>query len=78
MARGKARFQAADVARAIKGATAAGKSVAKVVIGRDGEMVGVIGKPGDHTEANEWDAEFDGKDPIKARKCIPQQKSEGR
>ena len=68
MSRGPARFQAADVARAVKGAEAAGKSVARVEVDRDGKIVVVIGKPADHSaEANEWDAEFNGKDQTQAR-----------
>jgi hypothetical protein len=64
MSRGPARFQAADVARALKGAAAAGMPVNRVEVDRDGKIVVVIGKAADHnTEVNEWDAEFNnGKD----------------
>jgi hypothetical protein len=78
MSRGKARFQAADVERAIKGAEAAGKLVARVEFDRDGKMVVVIGKPGGdcNAEANEWDELKNGKDSIEACKRVPQQKPE--
>jgi hypothetical protein len=69
MSRGTARFQAADVARALRGAAAANKSVARIEIDREGRIVVVLGKPSsDHgTEVNEWDVEFNGKDQTQAR-----------
>jgi hypothetical protein len=73
MSRGKARFQIADVERAVKGVEAAGKSAARVEVDRDGKIVIVIGKPADHdSEAvNEWDELKNGKDQTEARKRIP-------
>jgi hypothetical protein len=68
MSRGPARFQAADVARALKGAAAAGMPVARVEVDRDGKIVVVIGKAADHSiEANEWDVELNDKAPAQAR-----------
>jgi hypothetical protein len=45
MARGACKFTQADVARALKGAKAAGVDVGRVEIDKDGKIVVVVGKP---------------------------------
>jgi hypothetical protein len=79
--RSRARFQSADVSRAIKGVTAAGKSAARVRIDlADGSIVIDIGKPNDCSDetTNEWDLEFNGKDQTETHKRVPEQKPQGR
>jgi hypothetical protein len=58
VSRGPLPFRQTDVARAIKGAVAAGLTVQRVEVDKDGKIVVVIGEPGKAevvTGANEWD-----------------------
>ncbi|MGR3368819.1 MAG: hypothetical protein ACU0CC_07570 [Sagittula sp.] len=48
-------FKQADVTRAVKGVVAAGLSVARTEIDRDGKIVVIIGAPGSAKDANDWD-----------------------
>jgi hypothetical protein len=58
MSRGPLPFRQTDVARAIKGAVAAGLTVQRVEVDKDGKIIVVVGQT-DKTEpkagANEWD-----------------------
>ena len=58
MARSPLTFRQGDVTRAVRAVVAAGKSVAKVRVERDGAIIVIIGDP-DKTivplERNEWD-----------------------
>jgi len=53
-------FRQTDLARAVRGARAAGVEVARIEVGRDGKIVVIVGKPesADTTKdpVNEWDA----------------------
>jgi hypothetical protein len=59
MARAPSTFRQQDVTRAVKAVTAAGVHISRVEIDKTGKIViitaGAIGRPGEMTEANEWD-----------------------
>jgi hypothetical protein len=58
MARGKMTFRQRDLTRAVRGATAAGLSVARVEVDAHGKITVIVGKPKDQQPgdlANEWD-----------------------
>ena len=58
MSRGPLPFRQTDVARASKGAVAAGLTVQRVEVDKAGKIVVVVGEPGKAeavTGANEWD-----------------------
>ena len=58
MSRGPLSFRQTDVARAIKGAVAAGLTVQRVEVDKAGKIVVVVGEAGKDivaTEDNEWD-----------------------
>ena len=58
MSRGRQRFRQTDVAKAVKGAVAAGMAVGRVEISPDGHISVIAGQPPQEqapTEANEWD-----------------------
>jgi hypothetical protein len=58
MSRGPLPFRQTDVARAIKGAVAAGLTVQRVEVDKAGKIVVVVGETGKtepDTGANEWD-----------------------
>jgi len=69
--RGSSRFTASDISRALRGAHAAGRTVVKIEIDCEGKLSMVFGRDGNSEEAvvdaNEWDAEFNGKAPAQAR-----------
>jgi hypothetical protein len=59
MAHGRLKFRQRDLTRAVRGARAAGLSVAKVEIDADGRIVIVVGTPAETVERpalNEWDS----------------------
>jgi hypothetical protein len=56
VSRGPLPFRQTDVARAIKGAVAAGLTVQRVEVDKAGKIVVVVGETGKATgERNEWD-----------------------
>jgi hypothetical protein len=60
MSRGPQTFKQRDLVRAVKAVAAAGMSVAKVEVDKDGKIIVVVGKPdkddsGVRAEVNEWD-----------------------
>lgn len=59
MARGPCTFRQQDVTRALRATMAAGVSVQRIEIDREGKIVVVAGRPDDASEAgaggNEWD-----------------------
>jgi hypothetical protein len=59
MARAPSTFRQQDVTRAVKAVSAAGVHIARVEIDKSGKIViitaGPTDRPGDMTEANEWD-----------------------
>ncbi len=67
MSRAPSNFRQNDVTRALKGARAAGVEIARVEIGKDGQIIVVAGKPetayaasaegvaSGGAEKNEWD-----------------------
>lgn len=58
MSRSPALFRQSDLTRALKGAQAAGLSVARVEVDASGKLVVVIGEPAKAAEGqptNEWD-----------------------
>jgi hypothetical protein len=57
MARGRLAFKQGDLTRALRGVSAAGQSVQRVEIDREGKIVVFVGKPQQKEEAggNEWD-----------------------
>ena len=58
MAKGKLAFKKNDVKRALCAVSAAGQSVQRVEIYREGKIVVFVGKPEqpDHAGDNEWDS----------------------
>jgi len=55
--RGRSSFKQGDITRAVRATVAAGQSVKRIEIDKDGRIVVVIGKP-DNTDSpasNEWD-----------------------
>jgi hypothetical protein len=59
MGRAPSTFRQQDVTRAVKAVTAAGVHIARIEIDKTGKIViitaGPTDKPGETTEANEWD-----------------------
>jgi hypothetical protein len=59
MARAPSTFRQLDVTRAIRAVTAAGVHISRVEIDKTGKIVIItadaIDRPGEMTEANEWD-----------------------
>ena len=58
MARGKLKFRQRDLTRAVKGAMAAGLSVARVEVDTTGRIIVIAGKAaetGEPSHVNEWD-----------------------
>jgi hypothetical protein len=59
MSRRPCVFRQRDMTRAVKGVTAAGVTVAKVQVDKDGKIVVVVGEPRQNSvssiEGNEWD-----------------------
>jgi hypothetical protein len=58
MSRGPLSFRQTDVARAIKGAVAAGLTVQRVEVDKTGRIIVIVAEPGKaeaDTGANEWD-----------------------
>jgi hypothetical protein len=59
VSRGPLPFRQTDVARAIKGAVAAGLTVQRVEVDKDGKIVVVVGDPSQNplssTGGSEWD-----------------------
>jgi len=55
MPRGPTTFRQRDVAAAIKAAKAAGCTIARVEVGRDGKVVLVLTKGEIDEKENEWD-----------------------
>jgi hypothetical protein len=56
MAKGQLAFKKTDVTRALRAVSAAGQSIQRVEIDREGKIVVFVGKPGEQdTEGNEWD-----------------------
>jgi len=56
MARGQLAFKQKDVTRAVRAVSAAGQSIQRVEIDREGKTVLFVGKPGEQDrEGNEWD-----------------------
>ena len=59
MARAPSAFRQQDVTRAVKAVTAAGVHIAQIEIDKSGKIVIITadptGRPGQMTEANEWD-----------------------
>jgi len=57
--RGPLTFKASDVTRAVKAVAAAGVHIARIEIDKAGKIVIITAdptdKPGETTEANEWD-----------------------
>ena len=59
MSRGPARFTQRDLAKAIKAVAAAGLSVQRSEVDKDGKIVVVVGEPGKAeavTPSNSWDS----------------------
>jgi hypothetical protein len=59
VSRGPLPFRQTDVARAIKGAVAAGLIVQRVEVDKAGKIVVVVGEPGKaepDTSSNSWDS----------------------
>jgi hypothetical protein len=57
VSRGPLPFRQTDVARAVKGAVAAGLTVQRVEVDKAGKIIVVVGEPGKvaASETNEWD-----------------------
>jgi hypothetical protein len=56
MARGQLAFRQKDVTRVVRAVSAAGQSIQRVEIDREGKIVVFVGKPEEQdTEGNEWD-----------------------
>jgi hypothetical protein len=59
MARAPSTFRQQDVTKAVKAVAAAGVHIARVEIDKTGKIVIITvdatGRPGEMTEANEWD-----------------------
>jgi hypothetical protein len=56
MARGQLAFRQKDVTRVVRAVSAAGQSIRRVEIDRQGKIVVFVGKPEEQDpEGNEWD-----------------------
>jgi hypothetical protein len=57
MSRGPQTFRQRDLTRAVRAVAAAGMSVAKVMVDKNGRIVVVVGETGktEQDERNEWD-----------------------